>query len=108
MIAVADTGIWVEFAKAGGPSVVALVVVGGLVWRAANPLLIKLLGSLDSLSENLKGMTAEIGKTNTEIRAMAVRLDMLEREVRDSRHCAKDGGWDHHPEQHPPAPPHPE
>ena len=69
------------FAKTGGPAVVTLVVVGYLVWKAVNPLMLKLLGSLDTLSENLKDMTKEIGHTTTELKLMAQRLDVLERQV---------------------------
>jgi hypothetical protein len=97
IVATGDGEMWSEFANAGGPSVMALVVVGGLVWRAVSPLLQKLLGSLDTISENLKDMTTEIGKTNTEIRAMAVRLDMLEREVRDPHHHAAEESSGSHP-----------
>ena len=69
------------FAKTGGPAVVTLVVVGYLVWKALSPLMLKLLGSLDTLSENLKDMTEEIGHTTTELKLMAQRLDVLERQV---------------------------
>ena len=69
------------FAKTGGPAVVTLVVVGYLIWKAVNPLMLKLLGSLDTLSENLKDMTKEIGHTTTELKLMAQRLDVLERQV---------------------------
>ena len=69
------TGAWVEFAKAGGPAVVALVVVGGLLWKAASPYLKRLLDSLEALSNG-------IAELNVEIRVMSTRLDHLEREVR--------------------------
>lgn len=78
------SGVIEVFAKTGGPEVVTLVVVGYLVWKAISPLMVKLLGSLDELSRNLKDMTKEISATNTEIRAMGIRLDQLEREVRDA------------------------
>lgn len=78
------SGVIEVFAKTGGPAVVTLVVVGYLVWKAISPLMVKLLGSLDELSRNLKDMTKEISATNTEIRAMGIRLDQLEREVRDA------------------------
>ena len=56
------------FAKTGGPAVVTLVVVGYLVWKALSPLM-------------LKDMTKEIGHTTTELKLMAQRLDVLERQV---------------------------
>lgn len=92
MVPVEDLGGLIDvFAKTGGPAVVTLVVVGYLVWKALSPLMLKLLSSLDELSQNLKDMTKEISATNTEIRAMGIRLDQLEREVRDPRHR---GPWE--------------
>lgn len=65
----------------GGPIVVALIVVGGLVWRAASPLLMKLMEAIGELSGNIKSMTVELSKTNVEIRLMSARIDVLERQV---------------------------
>ena len=76
------SGVIEVFAKTGGPAVVTLVVVGYLVWKAISPLMVKLLGSLDELSRNLKDMTKEISATNTEIRAMGIRRAPQERAAR--------------------------
>lgn len=65
----------------GGPIVLSLVLIGGLTWRAGYPLLIRFIGVVEALNENLKDMTRELSNTNTEIRLMAARVDMLEREV---------------------------